>query len=579
MNLEGAYRTSDPFAVVTHVATTPGEQPKCLGRTEEATNNLSPKWLHVFRLEWVLGTPLKICVQIFDKVGKHKYKSMGSAYFDVGQILGSPGCHRTKNLRKGGVLAAYIRKGTGAGELRLKLKGLQLRNVEGFLKKSDPFYEIHRRTENDEGFIEWEQVYRSKTIMDNLNPTWPEVVICVLNLGGNLNHPIKLVIYDHRKDGNHEYMGEVQLSVNRLIDASTEGLDEPKRAIPLSFTKSKGHKAKQVVAGKIMVLEAHVRGVSDNFDFMAGVSVKSGAPLHLLKSKGKPNFVDYVTGGCEFNICFAVDFTGSNGDPMKPGSRHFLDPNGGFNDYEKSMIALLNVLGRFDRDNHFALWGFGAKYHDEVYNVFQCGKKRLIPGIDGILQAYRDQFRSGITMARTPTVFTEIINTAAAHARRVARVAENIDQQAYTILCILTDGDVEDVEGTIAALEEASSAPLSVVFVGIGDTDFSQMRFIDDDRQEQTQRDIAQFVQFNEHSTHSQQFTFAACQEIPQQLVDYFEANEKAPLPEIDVDDEDLIVLPDDPEIGVVIKFDEEQNPSLKRGGIEYHDIFRELLG
>jgi hypothetical protein len=131
VNLEGAYRTSDPFAVVTHVATTPGEQPKCLGRTEEATNNLSPKWLHVFRLEWVLGTPLKICVQIFDKVGKHKYKSMGSAYFDVGQILGSPGCHRTKNLRKGGVLAAYIRKGTGAGELRLKLKGLQLRNVEG----------------------------------------------------------------------------------------------------------------------------------------------------------------------------------------------------------------------------------------------------------------------------------------------------------------------------------------------------------------------------------------------------------------------------------------------------------------
>jgi hypothetical protein len=229
------------------------------------------------------------------------------------------------------------------------------------LKKSDPFYEIHSRTENEEGFIEWERIYRSKTIMDNLNPLWPEVVLDVSSLGeGNLNHPLKIVIFDHEKSGNHGFMGDMQLSVNRLMDASTEGIDDKKGAIPLHFSKSKGHKTKDVQAGKIMVLEAHIRGVSDNFDEMAGVQVKTGAPLMLTEGKGKPNFMDYVIGGCEFNVCVAVDYSGSNGDPMKPGTLHYLDPLGSFNDYERSIISLLNVLSRFDTDKHFALWGFGT---------------------------------------------------------------------------------------------------------------------------------------------------------------------------------------------------------------------------
>lgn len=447
------------------------------------------------------------------------------------------------------------------------------------MQKSDPFYEIYRRTENEEGFIDWERVYRSTTVMNNLHPVWPEVVLNVVSLGdGNLNHPIKIVVFDHEKDGSHDYIGELQLSVNRLIDARTEGHDDPSRALPLSFTKARGHKTKHIGAGKIMVLEAYILGVTEEVDEMAGVQVKSAAPLKVRHGNVKPNFLDYVIGGCKFNFVFAVDFTGSNGDPMKPGTYHFLDPYGGFNDYEKSMIALLNVLGRFNSDNHFALWGFGAKYNGEVYNVFQCGTKRLVKGIDGILQAYRDQFRSGITMAKTPTVFTDVIRTARAHADCAARAAAKMQQQGYTILCILTDDDVEFVEETMAALDEACASPLSVIFVGIGENDFTRMRFIDDNREIRKERDIAQFVAFNEHSKHSQKFTSEACQEIPQQLTDYFEAAGIAPLPDIDVENADLVVMPVDPELDVVIEFDAEQRPVLVSGGIDYHDIFRELL-
>lgn len=42
-NVAGAFKgTSDPFAILTQVATTPGAQPKVLGKTEIIKNNLNP---------------------------------------------------------------------------------------------------------------------------------------------------------------------------------------------------------------------------------------------------------------------------------------------------------------------------------------------------------------------------------------------------------------------------------------------------------------------------------------------------------------------------------------------------------
>lgn len=519
---------------------------------------------------------MKFCVHIFEKeAGKKKFRQRSSASFDVAHILGFPGCRCAKKLKGGGVLVACIRKGTGP-ELRLKLKGLQLRSIDGFMRRPDPFYEVHRRTENGEGFIDWELVYRSTKITDNSNPVWPSVAIDTFSLGdGNLNHPIKIILFHHKKDGNNEKIGEVLVSVNRLIDASTEGNDDPSRALSLTLIKSKTSKIK---TGKLVVLQAYIRGANDTIEEMAGLRVRRGSVV-VENAKEGPNFMDYVIKGCYFKVVLAVDFSGSNGDPDKPGTLHYLDPSGGFNDYEKPMIGMLSILGQLDTDNHFALWGFGAKYNDDVHNVFQCGTSRLIRGIEGVLQAYRDQFRSGITMANSPTVFTDVIRMAAARAERDAEIAEKFEKQVYTILCIFTGRDVEFIEDTAAALDEATSTPLSVVFVGIGDGDFFNMRFIDHGREMRNVRDIAHFVAFNEHSKDSQAFTSEACQAIPQQVTDFFESKGMAHLPDIELSDDDLIRMPPEVESDVVIHLTKEHVPILKEGGIEYRDFFRDLIG
>ena len=46
---------------------------------------------------------------------------------------------------------------------------------------------------------------------------------------------------------------------------------------------------------------------------------------------------------------------------------------------------------------------------------------------------------------------------------------------AYYVLLILTDGAIMDMSATTAAIIEASSLPLSILIVGVGDADFSAM--------------------------------------------------------------------------------------------------------
>ena len=558
---------SDPFAVVTHVGTG-DEKGKCLGRTEEAHNNLSPDWQYVFRFTYLMGRPMKLCVQIFDKVKKDDYKCMGSAIFDVGEVLGSPAAAEAKRLKRGGIIIARLRKGTSSGELRLKLKGYHLINVDGFMKKSDPFFELHRRTEDEEGFITWEKVYTSKVILDNLNPCWPELV---MDLGticdGDLNLQIKLIIYDYEPKRKNDPMGEILTTVNQLIDVCTSGKEDASQGLVL--------KLKGKPTGKIIVLEAHVSGVSDSYVEMAGVKVKSGGPSKIKESgKGGANFIDYCLGGCEFNTIVAIDFTGSNGHPDLHDSYHFLSHDKSkTNDYEKSIIALLGILGKFDADKHYLVLGFGAKYNGILHNVFQCGKTKLVAGVNGVLKAYREQFQSGITMANTPTVFTNVIKTATATALKAAEAAESIDQQAYTILLILTDGDMgPDSAELRAVIEEATRAPLSIIFVGIGDATFEGFGFIDEGRATMTGREVCQFANFNNlYSSHGMTFTFEALSEIPNQLVKYFQGKGIDPLPEIPFDLEAMIRRandkPEAPPYEIVYSFNADEVPKIVSGG------------
>ncbi len=72
--------------------------------------------------------------------------------------------------------------------------------------------------------------------------------------------------------------------------------------------------------------------------------------------------------------------------------------------------------------------------------------------------------------------------------------------QNYTILLIITDGVINDLELTKSAIINASLQPLSIIIVGVGNADFSEMEILDSDEKLLTSngrtavRDIIQFV-------------------------------------------------------------------------------------
>lgn len=57
------------------------------------------------------------------------------------------------------------------------------------------------------------------------------------------------------------------------------------------------------------------------------------------------------------------------------------------------------------------------------------------------------------------------------------RIASIIQQERskYLILLIITDGEIHDMDATIKMLVDCSDLPLSVLIVGVGDADFTNM--------------------------------------------------------------------------------------------------------
>jgi len=118
---------------------------------------------------------------------------------------------------------------------------------------------------------------------------------------------------------------------------------------------------------------------------------------------------------------------------------HYIHHDGQLNDYEKAITSVGSIVGRYDANQKFPVWGFGAKYGGAIQHCFQVGGNSELDGISGVLEGYRNVFRTGLTMSG-PTVFAEVIGLAAAKAQSAQEQSRRIGKQSYVILLILTDG-------------------------------------------------------------------------------------------------------------------------------------------
>jgi Copine len=109
------------------------------------------------------------------------------------------------------------------------------------------------------------------------------------------------------------------------------------------------------------------------------------------------------------------------GNPLQPGTLHFQmqSDDGALNDYEETITCVGNAIDKYSASSEYCVYGFGAKFGDGIVrHLFQCGPNPTVQGVNGILEAYRNVFRSGGITMSGPTVFVSAIQAAAVRARK-----------------------------------------------------------------------------------------------------------------------------------------------------------------
>ncbi|KAM0908194.1 hypothetical protein ACQ4PT_015634 [Festuca glaucescens] len=162
--------------------------------------------------------------------------------------------------------------------------------------------------------------------------------------------------------------------------------------------------------------------------------------LNKFHEKVQHTFLDYISSGFELNFMVAVDFTASNGDPRTPQSLHYIDPSGRPNSYQQ-VRSCLTCLRYSLRLKAFLL---NHLMYQAILGVALAG----------------------------PTLFGPVVTKAAEIANHAVQYSNN----KYFVLLIITDGVITDVQETKDAIVRASDLPLSILIVGVGTADFTQMR-------------------------------------------------------------------------------------------------------
>ncbi|KAJ3004088.1 Copine-5 [Thoreauomyces humboldtii] len=363
--------------------------------------------------------------------------------------------------------------------------------------KSDPYFQISRTQEDGTTVV----VYRSKHIMKTLDPTWDPVVLPIAQLcNGDLDRQLAFEVFDWDRNGSHDLIGAFRASPNELLAA--QGNEYP-LVNPKKQAKKRGYRD----SGAFRILQFYLEDV--------------------------PSFLDYLAGGTSLGLAVAIDFTASNGDPNLPSSLHHLSGNTR-NHYQDAIQAVGAILEPYDADRQFPAFGFGAKMrHDgSVSHCFPLNGDAGNPfvfGVQGVLNEYARTMR-GIELWG-PTNFSPIINQIAAQIRHEESSAPHPGTN-YTVLLILTDGAITDMDATTRAIIVASSLPLSIVIVGVGSADFTNMNILDADDVplrgtdgRTPERDIVQFVAYRDFATNPHLLAREVLAEIPDQMISYMRAH------------------------------------------------------
>lgn len=464
------------------------------GRTEVVWNNLNPEWVTFFTVMYIFEIRQKLRFVIYDvdsnTANMRNQKMIGKAEVEFSTIVSNAGTLELKlhdsNGKKSGTLYVTSEQVENCSSVvNFKFSGSNMKKLRLF-SSNHPFYVIAKSSESGLFIPIYQSEVSKKMKWKKANV--PYQVFCNVDP----ERPIRISVFDRRSFKASVLIGYIDTSFSNLCENINQSLD-------LTDSKNK----------KVGSLKIHEINLHQRF-----------------------SFYDYIHGGIQLNLIVGIDFTSSNGYPNSPNSLHYLDKSGdSFNQYQQCIKSVGEILCPYDTDQLFPVLGFGAKFGNQTttqhcFPLTFDNEKPCVKGLDGILDVYQNAL-SQVCLSG-PTLFAPIIR----YANQLA-VQSFQESKTYTILLILTDGIINDMQDTCDAIVEAGRLPLSIIIVGVGNANFNKMDILDADDSplisrtgEKECRDLVQFVPFNKFANlHYSLLAAEVLEEVPRQLMEWAEMN------------------------------------------------------
>jgi len=213
------------------------------------------------------------------------------------------------------------------------------------------------------------------------------------------------------------------------------------------------------------------------------------------------------------------------------------------NHYQKAISSLGTIISDYSTENKYSMYGFGALvgHTTQVSHCFQIGSEE-VEGLDGMMAAYSQCVHN--VHFSGPTLFVPLISTLAAKAINLFK-----QKNEYTVLLILCDGQINDMEESIDLIVSFSDAPLSIIIIGVGEEDFSEMHrlapdngILTDTLNNPVGRDNIQFVEFQDYSQeHFSVLNHDVLYEVPNQLLSFMKRANIVPPPSAVIADDGVV--------------------------------------
>lgn len=230
-NMDGLLSLSDPFAVMYEVR---GLSMVELGRTETVWDDLDPKFVRCFVLNYQEEAPRELMVEVYDRdsnqEGLGRQDFIGSAKFALGDVVNSQdrklrlelkgGDRRARQNGHVSIMANSFNEAVVDHMVEIRLNSSQL-SRRGLIRTVVPqFYTLSRGRVESSGRRSWTPVYRSEVKSKASDTGMLRFESAVMNLqalnNGNFKAALRIEFWARERRKAHERIGFVDLSLEVL---------------------------------------------------------------------------------------------------------------------------------------------------------------------------------------------------------------------------------------------------------------------------------------------------------------------------------------------------------------------------